>query len=746
MFYPYIYFQTNRKLTEQEFNPKEENQNLINQKILDAIIDDDNERFIEIISQLISDDSDPNKEFTLTNYKLPEILSSNPSYASVCAFFGSEKCFSALSMLLPDGCDSSSMKNLDKFRRSPIHFACFGGNLNIIRELDRAKYDLKLVDLYSFTPSCYASISGNLDVIKYLWAKGAVSLSNINQLTQTFYVACLYGNLNIVKFIIEKVILTLDERSAKKQLNLLFTNKDFYNATCLHFACEGGNDEIVRYLLSFDVVKHNNVNVFDVRKMTPLAIACQSGFLNCAKILIEEGQAALNLIKTRYVPLISAAECGHLDIVQYLLRQEDIDVQFENTNKLNAIQAAILNKHIDIINCLIDNGALEGYDDEQIASLAMEAFNLNDIDLIKDLDEKCTIPYLKEINSIFNSCIKTYGDKFMQQAFLLENQEIVSFLLTKDCGFEHINMHFNFTHDWSPFMDFLITKGLDFNKTGKYDIPKIVDTVKNGNLKRIKTFISKGIILNSEIISKFNCVYSSIESKKLNLFNFLMSYNPQISNVYECIERCISEYSDGTQKTKNSCFSMLEKIFQSQHLDMRENACFKLKLCFSLAASISLNLVKLFEKYGYDISNCYLNFEKMKSDDFLATYLFLEERGCKFDKSIAFDFSIFSSYSITGNSAIEQLLRTFTLSISQDVVIFVLNYSTAANVLRVKNFRGNIVDNLMGLKFDKALLKVFQKVNDVIFPLKADLNCFKNWIYNSQNNELIQLYKNKICF
>lgn len=46
-----------------------ERQNCFNAKILDSTVDDNKEKFIELISQIANNDSDPNKTLIMTKYK-----------------------------------------------------------------------------------------------------------------------------------------------------------------------------------------------------------------------------------------------------------------------------------------------------------------------------------------------------------------------------------------------------------------------------------------------------------------------------------------------------------------------------------------------------------------------------------------------------------------------------------------------------------------------------------------------------
>ena len=203
-YYPYNYnnnFNRNKK-GKKEAIDKEESLNIFNQKILDSIIDDDSETFSELIAQT-SNVTDINQQFEMTNYKFPKIMCSKPSYASLCAFFNSEKCLEVLSMLSSAGLESEEMKKLDDFGRSPIHFACAGGNLDIIRELDQAGFSFDIKDFEGCQPSHYAAMAGHQNVIQYLWSKGVDLMAKADHLDlmTPLHIACLYGNLNVVKLL-----------------------------------------------------------------------------------------------------------------------------------------------------------------------------------------------------------------------------------------------------------------------------------------------------------------------------------------------------------------------------------------------------------------------------------------------------------------------------------------------------------------------------------------------------------------
>ena len=69
---------------------------VLNEKILDSILDDDDEKFIQLVSQIKGTGMNSNKKFKMTQYNIPYLLEYHPTYASLCTLFSAEKCFTSL--------------------------------------------------------------------------------------------------------------------------------------------------------------------------------------------------------------------------------------------------------------------------------------------------------------------------------------------------------------------------------------------------------------------------------------------------------------------------------------------------------------------------------------------------------------------------------------------------------------------------------------------------------------------------
>lgn len=730
---------------------KEEAQNIKNQKILDSILDDDESNFSELISEMITHPTDANGTFSLTNYKIPDFLADKPPYASVCACFGSEKCFNSISMLLPAGTFSEEMKKVDGCNRSAIHFACIGGNLSIIRELEQAGFDINCKDSNGYLPSHYAAMFGNIDVIRYLWTKGGDILSYSNE---TFFqhsmrpieVACLYGNLEIVKFICETVL------TKKLQVSDFFSANKF--STPMHFACIGGHDNIVKYFLQNPEYSKWQINALDQNSRNPLLCACHNGSLNCIKAILNHGNGKINLSRKgrKHLPLVDAAEGGFLDIVQFLLNQKGVNIKQQTSQGISAIDAAVDNDHLDIVKFLINNGAAIDFDSDKIGDLLYCAFETGNIDMIRFLDKKLDVPYLKE-SQLFETNFQlkrikidkmTFGDKYMQKACFQENKDMVNFLLQKKCNLNTIDPSMIIRGKAFDFLDFLIEKGLDITKSNPCIIsPPIVTMIRYGDYEQVKNFVSKGAEINKEIISQYNIIQSVSTKGDLKLFKYILSFEPEISEpdyIYSLKNAMIKYYSiDKTDENAvNDCVSVIELILENSNIDLNNAMCNQYESFITFAINRKcMKLLEVFEKHGVNYEDCALNFEQMTEEDDIRVLNYLKEHGCKFKRVL----NRKSSTTKTSKSPLKVMLSRFlTLrNLCIDTLLFILDYSTPKNIINTKLGNNNVIDVFINYNSVDGILKAYKITDIVIYPLSLSKSEYEQWVKNTNNAELIDL-------
>lgn len=120
----------------------------------------------------------------------------------------------------------------------------------------------------------------------------------------------------------------------------------------LHLACVYGNLKVVK-----DLVENNISPVDGITDhiSTPIARACDAGHLYIMKYLISKGaNARLTPYSTSLLTISSGR--GYFDIVEYLFTEELIDLEDEQSRPYNALQNAARCNHIEIVKLLLSKG------------------------------------------------------------------------------------------------------------------------------------------------------------------------------------------------------------------------------------------------------------------------------------------------------------------------------------------------------------------------------------------------------
>lgn len=161
---------------------------------------------------------------------------------------------------------------------------------------------------YQKTPLHCAVQGGNLDIVKFLFDKGADVESQNSYNEKPLHLAIKAGRLKIVKLLLDKGA-NIEVKNGK------------YQATPLHGAVENYRIDVVKLLLNRDA----NVNAEDKDNWTPLHYAADTNSLDIVKVLVD-AHASLDA-RDDYgkTPLDIAKDKGHNNIVECLekkLREE----------------------------------------------------------------------------------------------------------------------------------------------------------------------------------------------------------------------------------------------------------------------------------------------------------------------------------------------------------------------------------------------------------------------------------------
>ena len=237
---------------------------------------------------------------------------------------------------------------------SPLHYACSGGHVNVVRYLvlEQRINPHITKDRNGFTPLHYACKGYHLNVVHYL-----ISLPSYKPITSTanrhhevLFLACRHGYVCLAKEAIQ--VLKCDPNV-----------KDKYQLTPLHIACLHGHTEILEQSFLTSLV-HD-----------------MDSFLK--EIIINVKETNLENM------FLLACKVGHLGVVNYMITRLTVfkfDPNLKDRDQHTALSIACQNRNVDIVVYLI---GLPSYtpDTEDKIQVFLMASRLGELSLIKKVVE-----------------------------------------------------------------------------------------------------------------------------------------------------------------------------------------------------------------------------------------------------------------------------------------------------------------------------------------------------------------------
>jgi ankyrin repeat protein len=165
---------------------------------------------------------------------------------------------------------------------------------------------------------------------------------NLDDLNHEFHVACISGDLDLVKYL-------LTSKELHQHADIHFEKDE-----CVILACRYGQLEILKYLLtSTDLKIHPDVHA---QKDAGFEWACTNGNLDIIKYFLFDPSInkGFNLKQHSYEAIIRGIYADQMKVIEYILNEPEIITQNFNYNKGLILEAACECGRFEILNYLID--------------------------------------------------------------------------------------------------------------------------------------------------------------------------------------------------------------------------------------------------------------------------------------------------------------------------------------------------------------------------------------------------------
>lgn len=278
-----------------------------------------------------------------------------------------------------------------------------------------------------------AAKNGNLEIVKELASKVDINAKDISQGNLTvLHFAAAYDYPAIVEFLL-------------KQPGIIVNAETINGFTPLMLAVRFGWDNIIKLLLP-----RCDINTSNQNGMTPFLIAAENGRIKTIELLLKEPNIEIyKRNKEGFTALMLAAFRGHKNVFKLLLNMPGFDINDQNNESQATLLIVTAGGHNEIVSMLLEipgiNIVAKDVDGFSALDLAKQNNNRIGLELIrKKINELSTqafnaiktsnLPKLKSIVGQIGTdgIVHTEGKTLIDQAFAVNNPEIVLFLLNRE--------------------------------------------------------------------------------------------------------------------------------------------------------------------------------------------------------------------------------------------------------------------------------------------------------------------------
>ncbi|XP_046550944.1 uncharacterized protein LOC124260704 isoform X3 [Haliotis rubra] len=440
----------------------------------------------------------------------------------------------------------TNIESYDTHALPALHLSSLYGHTGVVSNLLENGFDVnaQLVEgsgtnipfLPMSTAALAAATKGNIDVVKCLIQHGAdLNLHDI-MFNAPIHSACRSGNRDLVALIARQCCIS---------------EGDAEGNTPLHIACKRGESDNVSILLE----RGADCTVLNYNNEMPLDIVCKEGFLDVAKVILNQRGYPLPYDGSN-TPLHKACAAGFSDIIELLLQYDaDRSVTVDDQNPLltaaysnnadvvkillntsaanivicdSKIVSECLEKgHIGVVKILLEKGACVKGRGRYGHSLLAKACEKGDIEIVKLLLEKGA-----SVADIFR-----YRYSPMARPFEKGDIEIVKLLLEKGESVTDIDMD-----RYSPLarackkgyieiVKLLLEKGASVTDFDRYRYSPLAKACGKGDTEIVKLLLEKGASLTDTDLDNYSPLAKACEKGDIEIVKLLLEKGASVTDL-----------------------------------------------------------------------------------------------------------------------------------------------------------------------------------------------------------------------
>ena len=200
--------------------------------------------------------------------------------------------------------------------------------------------DIETKDDMGRSPLHWACRSGSLAISKMLVKAGAGVCVTDNERDTCLTLAAYFGHTETVRYLVSFPELDVN-------------HKDTDGHTALFLAADQNHPDVAKVLIDAEA----DIEATGEKGRSPLLVASKAGSLATVRMLVKAGADVSGTDNNGSTCLMFAAYFGHTETVCYLLCLPEVDVNQSCNRGFASLPLAVLLKHSDVVEVLIDAGA-----------------------------------------------------------------------------------------------------------------------------------------------------------------------------------------------------------------------------------------------------------------------------------------------------------------------------------------------------------------------------------------------------
>ncbi|XP_046572743.1 putative ankyrin repeat protein RF_0381 [Haliotis rubra] len=390
-------------------------------------------------------------------------------------------------------------------RKTPVMIAAEKAHKHVFDFLVRKGADLSLVDAESNTILHLACEGGNLDIIETVLVQDTVDINSLGGQDRTPAMkAAVKGHKHVFDLLVTK----------GADLSLVDGDRN----TILHMACEGGNLDIVKHILTRNTV---NINSLGENDWTPAMKAAIKGHKDVFDLIVKEG-ADLSLVDEEGDSILHAAcEGGNVDIVTYMLKQNSVTINLRGEDMFTPVMMAASKGHIDVFNVLVRENAdllIRDSNQNSILHIACKGGNME---------------IIKSTLTNFSMDVNDIGKEGMTPVMLAASEgrkDMFDFLLQNGADLSHADKHRNnILHRTCQggnmeLVKYVLAQNIvKINSRSDDGSSPAMEAAHAGHIEVLKLLVSEGADLTFLTEDKDNILHVALQSKHMDTVKYVLT-------------------------------------------------------------------------------------------------------------------------------------------------------------------------------------------------------------------------------